>query len=171
MVDVLNPQHVEKLRAVFRAANEKRIPILIHLWTSFGNYGRAHAEVFLNQILPAAPDIPIQIAHMGASGPNYHSDEAFEVYAVAAEKKDPRMKNVYTDVASMVTRNTRAETIELVAKRLRQFGLNRVLFGSDYAPNGTNETPGVAWESFQRLPFTKAEFKTVAGNIAPYLQP
>jgi predicted TIM-barrel fold metal-dependent hydrolase len=169
MVDVLKPEHVEKLRAVFRAANEKRIPILIHLWTPYGNYGRPHAEAFLNQILPSAPDITIQIAHMAASGPNYHSDEAFEVYANAAEKKDPRMKNVYTDVASMVTRNTRPEIIELVAKRLRQFGLNHVLFGSDFAPNGTNETPGTAWESFKRLPFTKDEFKIVAGNIAPYL--
>jgi predicted TIM-barrel fold metal-dependent hydrolase len=169
MVDVLKPEHVEKLRAVFRAANEKRIPIIIHLWTSFGNYGRAQAEAFLNQILPAAPDIPIQIAHMGASGPNYHSDDAFEVYATAAEKKDPRMKNVYTDVASMVTRNTRPEVIELVARRLRQFGLSRVLFGSDFAPGGTNEPPATAWESFRRLPFTKDEFKTVAGNVAPYL--
>jgi predicted TIM-barrel fold metal-dependent hydrolase len=170
MVDMLNPEHVEKLRAVFRAANEKRLPIIIHLWTSFGNYGRAQAEVFLNQILPVAPDIPIQIAHMGASGPNYHSDDAFEVYATAAEKKDPRMKNVYTDVASMMTQNTSADVIELVAKRLRQFGLSHVLFGSDYAPGGTNETPKIAWQSFQRLPFTNGEFKTVAGNVAPYLQ-
>jgi predicted TIM-barrel fold metal-dependent hydrolase len=168
-VDMLNAEHVEKLKAVFRAANEKRIPILIHLWTSGGNYGRPHAEAFLNQVLPSAPDIPIQIAHMGASGPDYHSDDAFEVYALAAEKKDPRMKNVYTDVASMVTRNTRPAVIELVAKRLRQFGLNHVLFGSDFAPGGTNETPGTAWESFKRLPLTKDEFRTVAGNVAPYL--
>ncbi|HEY8562296.1 MAG TPA: amidohydrolase family protein [Pyrinomonadaceae bacterium] len=167
-IDVLNPQHVEKVRAVFRAANEKRLPIVVHLWT-VGDYGRAQAEATLNQILPAAPDIPIQIAHMAASGPNYHSDEAFEVYAAAAEKNDPRMKNVYTDVASMVTRGTNEKTLELVARRLRQFGLRRVLFASDYAPGGSNETPKEARESFRRLPFSADEFKTVAGNVAPYL--
>jgi ketosteroid isomerase-like protein len=32
-VDVLNPQHAEKVRAVFRLANEKRFPVLVHLWS------------------------------------------------------------------------------------------------------------------------------------------
>ncbi len=169
-VDILNPEHVEKLRAVFRAANEKRFPVLIHLWTSEGNYGRAHAEAFLNQILPAAPDITVQIAHMGASGPNYHSDDAFEVYATAAANGDPRMKNVWVDVASMATSNTTDETLALVAKRLRQFGLKRVLFASDRSPGFGNEPPKDAWASFNRLPLTEKEFSTVAQNVAPYLR-
>jgi predicted TIM-barrel fold metal-dependent hydrolase len=169
-IDVLNPQEVEKLRAVFRAANEKRFPILVHLWTSGGNYGRAHAEAFLNRILPVAPDIPIQIAHMAASGPGYHSDDAFEVYANAAAAGDPRMKNVYVDVAGMVIRDTPPETRALVAKRLRQFGLQRVLFASDRSPDFGNETPKDAWESFLRLPLTEKEFKTVAENVAPYMR-
>ena len=169
MVDVLNPQHIEKLRTVFRAANEKRFPILVHLWI-VGKYGREHSEAFLTQVLPAAPEIPIQIAHMAASGPNYHSDDAFEVYANAAANNDPRMKNVWVDVASMVTRNTRPETLELVAKRLRQFGLRRVLFASDRAPGGSNDTPKDAWEAFRRLPLTEQEFRTVAENVAPYMR-
>jgi predicted TIM-barrel fold metal-dependent hydrolase len=169
-VDILNPEHVEKLRAVFRAANEKRFPVLIHLWTSEGNYGRAHAEAFLNQVLPAAPDITIQIAHMGASGPNYHSDDAFEVYAAAAANGDPRMKNVWVDVASMATSNTTDETLALVARRLRQFGLKRVLFASDRSPGFGNEPPKDAWAAFNRLPLTEKEFRTVAENVAPYLR-
>ncbi|HYG12020.1 MAG TPA: amidohydrolase family protein [Pyrinomonadaceae bacterium] len=169
LVDVLNPQHIEKLRTVFRAADEKRFPVLIHLWTT-GKYGREHSEAFLNQVLPAAPNIPIQIAHMAASGPNYHSDDAFEVYANAAANSDPRMKNVFVDVASMVTRNTRPETLELVARRLRQFGLQRVLFASDRVPGFSNDSPKDAWEAFRRLPLTEKEFRTVAENVAPYMR-
>jgi predicted TIM-barrel fold metal-dependent hydrolase len=169
-LDMLNPEHVEKLRAVFRAANEKRFPILIHLWTSDGNYGRPHAEAFLNQVLPVAPDITVQIAHMSASGPNYHSDDAFEVYATAAASGDPRMKNVWVDVASMVTRNTTDETLALVARRLRQFGLKHVLFASDRSPGFGNESPKDAWTAFNRLPLTEQEFRTVAENVAPYLR-
>ncbi|HEX8708864.1 MAG TPA: amidohydrolase family protein [Pyrinomonadaceae bacterium] len=169
-VDVLDPEHIEKLRTVFRAANEKRFPILIHLWTSFGNYGRAHAEAFLNRVLPVAPNIPIQIAHMAASGPDYHSDDAFEVYANAAARNDPRMKNVYVDVASMVTSNTAPETLELVARRLRQVGLQRVLFASDRSPGFGNESPKDAWAAFRRLPLTEKEFRTVAENVAPYMR-
>lgn len=169
LVDVLNPQHVEKLRTIFSAANEKQFPILVHLWI-VGKYGREHSEAFLKQVLPVAQDIPIQIAHMAASGPNYHSDDAFEVYAVAAANSDPRMKNVYVDVASMVTRNTRPETLELVARRLRQIGLGRVLFASDRVPGGSNDAPKDAWEAFRRLPLTEQEFRTVAENVAPYMR-
>jgi predicted TIM-barrel fold metal-dependent hydrolase len=169
-VDMLNAEHVEKLRAVFRAANEKRFPILIHLWTSEGNYGRAHAEAFLKEVLPAAPNITVQIAHMAASGPNYHSDDAFEVYANAAANNDPRMKNVYVDVAGMVTRNTPPETLTLVARRLRQFGLQHVLFASDRSPGFGNEAPKEAWEAFRHLSLTEKEFKTVAENVAPYMR-
>ena len=169
-VDVRNPEHAEKLRAVFRAANEHRLPIVIHLWTVDKDYGASHSEALLNEVLPAAPDVVIQIAHMGASGPGYHSDEAFEVFARAAEAGDPRMKNVYTDVASMVTDDVSDDTLQLVAKRLRQFGLERVLFGSDRAPGGGNETPKDAWSAFLRLPFTPEEFRSVAGNVAPYMR-
>jgi predicted TIM-barrel fold metal-dependent hydrolase len=107
---------------------------------------------------------------MAASGPNYHSDDVFEVYATAAAANDPRMKNVYTDVAGMVTHNTSSETLELMVKRLRQFGLKRVLFASDRVPGFGNESPKAAWESFRRLSLTEAEFRTIAGNVAPYMR-
>lgn len=168
-VDVLNPQHVEKVRQVFRAANERRLPIVVHLWTT-GKYGREHAESFLKQILPAAPDIPVQIAHLSASGPGYHSDDALEVYADAAVAGDARMKNVYFDVASMVLKDTPPATLELVAKRLRQLGMKRILWGTDYVPGGHNVSPKDAWEAFRRLPLTEEEFRTIAQNLAPYMR-
>lgn len=171
-VDVLNPEHIEKLRNVFRAANAKRFPILVHLRASGGgsNYRRPHGEAFLNQVLPVAPDIPIVIAHMAATGPGYDHDDVFEVYANAAEKRDPRMKNVYVDVASAAIQDTPPETLALIAKRLRQFGLQRVLFGSDRSVEFGNEPPKLAWESFRRLPLTEKEFRTVAENVAPYMR-
>jgi predicted TIM-barrel fold metal-dependent hydrolase len=168
-IDVLNAEAMDKLKTIFRIANEKRFPIIIHSYTSI-KYGPEQAKAFLEQILPLAPDILVQIAHMGASGPNYHADDAFEVYAMAAANKDPRMKNVYVDVASMVTENTTPEKLQLVAKRLRQFGLKRVLFASDRTPGNSNEPPVQAWQSFKKLPLTADEFKIVAENVAPYFK-
>ncbi|HEX8247719.1 MAG TPA: amidohydrolase family protein [Pyrinomonadaceae bacterium] len=168
-VNVLNAQHAEKLRAVFRAANEKRFPIVVHLWIR-GKYGAEHSQAFLKQIVSSAPDIPIQIAHMAASGPDYHSDEALEVYAKAAVANNPLVKNLYFDIASMVTPDSSAKTLELVARRLRELGLRRVLFASDYAPGGNNAEPINAWNAFRRLPLKEDEFKLVAGNVAPYMR-
>ena len=167
-VNVLNPDHIAKLRAVFAAANKNRLPIVVHLWTSDRIYGAPHSKAFLEQVLPSAPDIPIQIAHMAASGPGYHSDDAMEVFANAAAAGDARLKNVYFDVASMVIANTPPATLGLVTKRLRQVGMKKVLFGSDWVPGrSSNESPQQAWASFRRLPLTDAEFKIVASNAFP----
>jgi predicted TIM-barrel fold metal-dependent hydrolase len=169
-IDMLNPEHVAKLKAVFAAANKYKLPIVIHLWTSDPKYGAPHSKAFLEQVLPAAPDIPIQIAHMAASGPGYSSDDAMEVFASAGEHGDPRMKNVYFDVASDVIATSPQSILDIVTRRLRQVGMSHVLFGSDWSPGSGNEEPGLAWRSFRRLPLTEAEFRTVANNVAPYLK-
>ena len=170
-VSLRDPDHVEKVRRIFSEANRLRLPIAAHVQeVPVQEYGRAQAEILLNQIIPAAPDVAIQIMHMAANGPGYGSDSAFEVLAAAREAGDPRMRNVYVDVALSVVAATPPETLELVARRLRQFGLDHVLFGSDRAPGVNGDEPRTAWQAFLRLPLTAEEFRTVAGNVAPYLR-
>ncbi len=168
-VDLRNPEHVEKVVRVFGAANRARLPIVVDLRTSDPAYGREHSEIFLARVIPAAPDVTIQIAHLAGSGPGYNSDAAFEVFARAAEAGDPRMRNVYSDVATVVTPDQPPEELALIARRMRQFGLHRVLYGSDH-PASAQYTPEMAWLYFMRLPLTDAELRTVAGNLAPYLR-
>lgn len=164
-VDVRNPEHVEKARRVFAAANEHRLAIVVHLWVGPG-YGREDAEIFLNQILPAAPDIPIQIAHFAGGGPGY-TDEALEVYANAITAKDPRTKNLYFDIATVADSQT-DETLKKFAQRIRQVGLHRVLYGTDMAP----PTARQSWANFRAtVPLSEEEIKAIAGNVAPYLRP
>jgi predicted TIM-barrel fold metal-dependent hydrolase len=168
-VTLQNPEHVEALRRLFAVANRLRLPIIAHI-AEFKDYGREQAEIFLTEILPAAPDIPIQIAHMAGAGPGYGPDAAFAVFASARQSGDARMKNVFVDVASNVVAGSSREEMELVAKRLRQFGLDHVLFGSDRIPTLLNEDPRTAWLSFRRLPLTDDEFSIIARNVAPYLR-
>ncbi len=63
VVDLKNPEHVEKVRRVFEAANRRRLAILVHVRAD-PTFGREYAEILLSQLLPAAPDIPVQIAHL-----------------------------------------------------------------------------------------------------------
>jgi predicted TIM-barrel fold metal-dependent hydrolase len=163
-VDVLNPDHVEKLRRVFARANERRLAIAVHLWTDPG-YGRKQAEALLSRILPAAPDIPIQIAHFAGGGPGY-TDEALEVYADAITAHDPRTKNLYFDIATVADQQS-AEVLKTFAKRIRQVGLQRILFGTDLGPPAARQS----WLIFRTtVPLTDDEFKTIAGNVAPYFR-
>ncbi len=167
-VDVKKPEHVEQLRRFFRAANEHRMALAIHLWTLDKSYGAEHSRIFLEQILPAAPDVTVQIAHLAGAG-RYAHDDALAVFADAITAGDARMKNVYFDLTTVVTHQTKPETMALVVKRLRQVGLERILFGADTVlPN--RPPPVLAWAAVRRLPLTDDELRVIANNIAPYLR-
>lgn len=170
-VDVKDPKHVETLRRFFRAANAKRLAIVAHLWVRGGSYGREHSEIFLNQILPEAPDVTVQIAHLAGAGPGYGPDEALAPYAEALAKGDPRTRNLYFDTASCVTEDETAENLALIAKRLRQLGLQRILYGTDMSIGTTNPPPAVSWATTRhKLPLTDEELRVIADNVPPYLR-
>lgn len=170
-VDLANRDNVAQVRKVFEAASAHRMPIVVHMRTSISkgrSYGRAEALVFLNDLLPAAVDIPVQIAHLTGAG-GYDSDAVLEVFVEAIEKHDPRVKNVWFDVTSVVTADISPDDARLVAARLRQVGLSRVLYGSD-AFFGGNPAPREGWALLRKLPLTNRELRTIAGNVAPYMR-
>jgi predicted TIM-barrel fold metal-dependent hydrolase len=127
-VQLENPAHVEQLRRVFRAANEHHMAIVVHLRASISKkrpYGPVQARAFLEQLLPAAPDIPVQVAHLAGTGPGYEdppADSVMAVLAEAVEKRDPRTRRLWFDVTTVVDRNISSATAALVAKRIRQVG-------------------------------------------------
>lgn len=169
-IDMLNPAHVAAARQLFAEANALRLPLMVHVMTGAENYGRAHSRIFLDSLVGAAPDIPIQIAHLAGSGPGYWNvDSALAVFAEAAAGGDPLMRNVYLDVATIVTLDERPATLAQIASRIRQLGVHRVLFASDY-PASPELTPRQLWAAFRLLPLTDAEFRTIAGNRTPYLR-
>lgn len=166
-VDLKNAEHAAKIRAFFAAANRLRMPIAVHVWTLDPNYGAADSRIFMREILPAAQDIPIQIAHMAGAGTYVH-DDALEVFADAVARGDRRTRNLYFDLTGAVDAKTPADKLEQLASRIRQIGVERVVFGSDMHPNPDLKT---AWATFrQRIPLTDAEVSAIADNEAPYLR-
>ena len=111
--------------------------IAVHMRTSFDNqrrYGADEARVFLNELLSAAPDVPVQIAHLaGAGGYEPATDSALGVFVDAIAKQDPRMKNVWFDVTAVVRPEMSPDELRQIAARIRQIGIERVLYGSDAA--------------------------------------
>jgi predicted TIM-barrel fold metal-dependent hydrolase len=162
--------HAARVAEVFSLAERLRAPVLVHMRARGGlDYGAEDARLFLDKIVPAAPSIEIVVAHFGGSGPGYpaQADEVMAVFAAAAERKDPRMRNIYFDVATIVTPETTTEEAALVARRVRQVGASRVLYGSDLSPPGGSIRSG--WQIFRgRVPLTDAEFRTIAGNVTRF---
>lgn len=159
----LNFEHaaeVAKVRRVMESANKFRLPMIIHVRSS-NDYGREHAEIFLRQLVAAAPDVPIQIAHLW--GGESFSGSALEVYANAVAMNDPATRNLYFDISGAWAYGKPHEMPAIVAG-IRKIGLKRILYASD-AP------PPEAWKAFrEKVPLTEAEFRQIAANVAPYLR-
>jgi predicted TIM-barrel fold metal-dependent hydrolase len=174
-VQLENPDHIARLREVFRAANRHRMAIVIHLRASISRkrpYGPTQARAFLELLLPEVPDVPVQVAHLAGSGPGYDdppADSIMAVLAEAVEQHDPRTRHLLFDVTTVANGDITPEQATLIVKRIRQVGLDRVLFGSD-AATGENLRPKESWAAFRRLPLTEREFDTIAANVAPYLR-
>ena len=173
-VDLDNPEHVARLRQIFQSADDHRMAIAVHLRPSVTRhrpYGAKQAKIFLNEVLSAAPHIPIQIAHLGGSG-GYDDpsvDEALSVFVDAISKRDPRMAQVYFDISGVAGLGEWETKKTVIAARIRQVGVSRILWGSDGAFGG-GMTPEEALRAYRELPLSKDEFETIDSNIAPYMR-
>jgi predicted TIM-barrel fold metal-dependent hydrolase len=174
-VQLDNPAHVARLAEVFRAANRHHMAIVVHMRASLSQqrpYGAAQARVFLERLLPLAPDVPVQVAHFGGAGPGYGDApaiDAMDVLAGAVARRDPRTRRLWFDIASLPNGELSAGEVQRLVRHIREVGVERVLFGSDAAV-GDNLRPREAWAALCRLPLTPRELATIAANEAPYLR-
>ena len=174
-VQLEKPEHQARLKEVFRAANRHRMAIAVHMRASISlkrPYGEAQARAFLEQLMPEATDIMVQVAHFAGTGPGYEdppSNEVMRVFAEAAARKDPNTRNLYFDVASIATPDISPAHAREMVERIRKVGVDKILYGSD-AATPTNMKPRAAWAAFRALPLTEAELRQIAGNVAPYLR-
>ena len=172
-VQLDDPDHVRHLQRVFAGANRSGMPVVVHLRANIRNhrpYGESEARTFIEEVLPAAPDVAVQIAHLAGTGPGYDdppADRALDGFVRAIDDSDARARRLWFDVAALATETMSRAEVERMVERIRQIGVDRVLFGSD-AASGGNLPPREAWTAFARLPLTAEELAAVAQNVAPY---
>jgi predicted TIM-barrel fold metal-dependent hydrolase len=162
-VDLENPAHLAQLRRVFAEANRHRMAIVAHIRANYDKrrpWGDRQARIFIEQLLPAAKDIPVQIAHLAGAGAYEDDvDAALGAFASAVQARDKRLKRVYFDV-SVMRWESKADSL---VQRLRTIGMQRLLYASDGPP-----LP--AHRHFRKLPLTARELRQIENNVAPYLR-
>jgi uncharacterized protein len=165
-VDLTNADHVRRVREVFAGANRAKLAIVVHARDG-DSYGATQARVLLEKVLPAAPDIPVQIAHLW--GGAAFAPDALTVYAEAVAARRPATRRLSFDVADAGLVANTPELGKTMAERIRQIGLARIFYGSD-AAFGNHPDPKGSWEAFvKNVPLSPAEFADIADNVAPYL--
>jgi predicted TIM-barrel fold metal-dependent hydrolase len=164
-VNLLDASHVQKVRKAVEAANRNRFALIIHVRAD-GSYGRDHARVLLRDILPAAPDVVTQIAHLW--GGEALSEPALVAYADAVAANEPATRNLYFDVAQ--TWFGGEQDLQKIVAQMRRIGVGRILYASD-GPEFNGVPPAEAWKAFRaKMPLTAAELTSITGNVAPYLR-
>jgi predicted TIM-barrel fold metal-dependent hydrolase len=171
-VSMRNRQHVARLQRIFAAANARHAPIVVHLHARTGSpYGAEDAQLFLEKLLPYAPNVAVQVAHLAGSG-NFPPDaeQAMKVFEAAFRRHDPRTRNLYFDQSAVATASTSVEDGKRIAEAIREVGINRVFFGSDMVVS-YNPPPGPFWTIFKaKVPLSASEFRAMAVNVPPYMR-
>ncbi|PZR35919.1 amidohydrolase family protein [Caulobacter segnis] len=136
-VDLRDPEQATKLAAVFRAAAVNRWTIMIHMRTAAADYGARDVGVFLDQVLPAAGDTPVVIAHAaGWGGIDAVTLDALSAFADALGR-DPRFgRHLRFDLAQVFTEKTTAEDRTAMAQLIRRIGPDHFVAGSDWPFSG-----------------------------------
>jgi uncharacterized protein len=172
--DLTRESHAEAVRRIFAEANRLRMPIVIHPRNKRVD-AVATTRVFLARILPAAPDVPVQIAHLHGGG--ITSDAALAalaLYADAVASGDRTTRNLWFDVTDIVRSTPQAtadgSVMTRIVELMRRIGMGRMLYGSDPAVFG-RLAPREGWAEFKRvMPLTDDEVARIAANVAPYLR-
>lgn len=167
---VATPRDLEKLKQFFRAANKHKLAIVMHLGD--------RPDIFIDQVLPEAPDVPIQIAHMGSGM------STLKVFADAIAAGKPGTKNLWFDWTQALTIEdlwtfgnpggsgiggpVAPEKRAQMAALMRAVGMSRILFGTDMALPW-NPSPREWWrKTILTLPLSDDEIRDIADNRPPY---
>jgi len=167
--DYADPEHIRRLAAVFSAAAEANLAVVVHLRSAPG-YGAAEARAFVEEVLPAAANIPVQLAHGGGwGGLDQGTLEALEVYVSAIERGAAGTRQLVLDLAMFTMgEDTPLSLREQAVALIRKAGSRSFVMGSDW--------PAVylppAHQSYLRaqLPLSNEEWEAILHNDAPYLR-
>jgi predicted TIM-barrel fold metal-dependent hydrolase len=170
-VDLTDPTHVEKVRDVLKMCAVRSIPVLIHSRSRNPEFGVRDVRIFVDEILLKLPTLKVQMAHLGDWGAFMDvTRDVFETF-IQAFMENPRLnKNrFWFDISGVVLKKPIANIIQpatpeqltQLANQIRRWGVERMLFGSDYFAFEPTEYMQTLLE---KLPFTKEEFRAMFLN-------
>jgi predicted TIM-barrel fold metal-dependent hydrolase len=159
---------VAALAAVFRAAAQARFAIVIHLRTQQMDYGAPDIRRFVEEVLPAAGDTPVQIAHAaGWSGIDPATLSALGAFADDIESTPRRFRHVWFDLSGVWTDKTSPSDKQALVALIRRVGVQHFLAASDWPYNGDNLADYYN-RVYPELPLTRREWAVIRSNVAPY---
>jgi predicted TIM-barrel fold metal-dependent hydrolase len=167
-VDLRNPDDIRKLAGVFRAAAASRLAIVIHMRTRAKDYGAQDVRIFLRDVLPAAGDTTVQIAHSGGwGGLDANTLDALGAFADAIEARPALRRHLFFDLAAVWDDKSSAADKARFVTLIRRIGLRQFLPASDWPFR--HDLADYYGRNYPSLPLSDDEWAVIRSNVAPYL--
>lgn len=168
-LDFHDPDQVVQLQKVLALLAEHQLPLVVHLRNRNPEYGAFEANTFINAVAESAPGLTLHIAHMaGWGGYDEGTDAALGAFIQAFEDGRLDRDRVYFDLAAVVMAALPDEALAPLPARMRQIGIDHILFATDW---DAMEAPKEYIQALKsRLDLTEAEWEVLLANQAPYLE-
>lgn len=185
-VDLRDPDHLARLAEGFRALEAHGLGALVHLRTGREDYGAEDARRFIDEVLAAAPTVPVQIAHMGGwGGYDAATDAALGAFVEALADGRLDRSRVFFDLGAVVFDPAAAGDNQALAEQVREanrtlsaridaLGADRVLFATDWPAWPPVPDPDARIRLnlvllHRALPLDPARWAVIHGNRTPLL--
>jgi len=168
-VDFEDRDHLARLSELFSVLDAHQASAVIHLRNRSPDYGYADATSFIDAVLVPAPNVVVQITHMGGwGGYDDATDSAAQAFLDAFADGRLDRQRIYFDLAAVVLANTSESQLETLGQRIREIGAERILFGTDW---DALATPAETRLNLAALNFVDAKtWAIIIGNRAPWLR-
>ncbi len=140
-VYLTEPEHLQKVKAIFALFARHRLPVLLHFDNSHPKFGADDVDLLVNDVLAGTDSLHLQIAHFGTSG-GFSEKTAVVInrfIALFEAGEVLRRHSVVFDLSGValdkdsdgVPQLDDARFAELAAL-IRRLGTQRIVFGTDY---------------------------------------
>jgi predicted TIM-barrel fold metal-dependent hydrolase len=157
--------HVAAMSALFDKAQERDAPVVMHMSDSPLDEDSMD-NLYL--VIATHPELRLALAHCGGT-----VDWSIEMFLIPGRDLPPAiapftLENLYVDTSWCleIYKDAPLSQRELMVWRLRKWGLDHVLFGSDYLAVAPVATPQEALETLNQYPFTQEEIDIILDNDA-----
>jgi predicted TIM-barrel fold metal-dependent hydrolase len=162
LLDVRLAEHAAALATVLDRARERDLPVLLHAGSPLGLALDSDAFLSLGGLIAERPELRLVLAHCT----NDADRSEMEVWLAGLQGGLFNPDTLFVDTSSCLKFYADAPSAqkELIVWRLREWGIDHVLFGSDYDFADPVETPAEALATLRSYPFTPEELATLLRN-------
>ena len=160
-MDLANEDHAGALAAVFDKTQEHGVPVQLHTQTPMDPLMDPTAFANLTAIIADHPDVRVSHSHC-AGVIDEHTSQLW------LQRMRPNPDNAFIDLGLCLKHFEDAPLSkrELVVWHLRNWGIEYLLFSSDYLKLVGLPTPGEALETLGKYPFTQEEMELILSGDA-----